>query len=83
VLIDEIEKAGTRSDYGRLWDCLLGFFEIETSVRYPDPALQTNLDLSQVSYVATANNLDRARLPMITRNGFTLPSRLHKLPGRS
>jgi ATP-dependent Lon protease len=58
VLIDEIEKAGTRSDYGRLWDCLLGFFEPESSVRYPDPALQTNLDLSQVSYVATANSLD-------------------------
>jgi ATP-dependent Lon protease len=58
VLIDEIEKSGTRSDYGRLWDCLLGFFEPESSVRYPDPALQTNLDLSQVSYVTTANSLD-------------------------
>jgi ATP-dependent Lon protease len=58
VLIDEIEKSGTRSDYGRLWDCLLAFFEKETSARYPDPALQTNLDLSQVSYVCTANSLD-------------------------
>ena len=58
VLIDELEKAGTRSDYGRLWDCLLGFLEPETNGRYPDPALQTNLDLSQVSYVATANSLD-------------------------
>jgi hypothetical protein len=57
LLIDELEKAGTRSDYGRLWDCLLGFFESETSARYPDPALQTNLDLSQISYVATANSL--------------------------
>jgi ATPase family protein associated with various cellular activities (AAA) len=57
-LIEEVEKAATRSDYGRLWDCLLGFFEPETSVRYPDPALQTNLDLSHVSYVCTANNLD-------------------------
>jgi ATP-dependent Lon protease len=58
VLIDEIEKSGTRSDYGRLWDCLLAFFEKETSARYPDPALQTNLDLSQVPYVCTANSLD-------------------------
>lgn len=24
VLIDELEKAATRTDYGRLWDCLLG-----------------------------------------------------------
>jgi ATP-dependent Lon protease len=67
VLIDEIEKAGTRSDYGRLWDCLLGFLEPETSVRYPDPALQTTLDLSQVSYVATANTLDPLPSPIRDR----------------
>ncbi|MGO3933696.1 AAA family ATPase [Rhodopseudomonas pseudopalustris] len=58
VLIDEIEKAATRSDYGRFWDCLLGFLEPETATRYPDPALQTALDLSHVSYIATANSLD-------------------------
>ena len=67
VLIDEIEKAGTRSDYGRLWDCLLGFLEPETNVRYPDPALQTNLDLSHVSYVATANSLDPLPAPIRDR----------------
>jgi ATP-dependent Lon protease len=67
VLIDEIEKAGTRSDYGRLWDCLLGFLESETNARYPDPALQTNLDLSQVSYVATANSLDPLPSPISDR----------------
>ena len=42
VLLDELEKAGTRSDYGRLWDCLLGLLEPETSCRYPDPALQVS-----------------------------------------
>jgi len=26
-MIDEFEKAGTRSDYGRLWDYLLAFLE--------------------------------------------------------
>ena len=67
LLIDEVEKAGTRSDYGRLWDCLLGFFEIETSARYPDPALQTNLDLSQISYVATANSVDPLPSPIRDR----------------
>ena len=67
VLIDEIEKSGTRSDYGRLWDCLLGFFEPETSGRYPDPALQTKLDLSQVSYIATANSLDPLPSPIRDR----------------
>lgn len=70
VLIDEIEKAATRSDYGRLWDALLGFLEPETSCRYPDPALQTNLDLSEVSYVATANSLDA--LPSPIRDRFRI-----------
>ncbi|MEH2506381.1 ATP-dependent Lon protease [Bradyrhizobium sp. AZCC 1578] len=67
VLIDELEKAGTRSDYGRLWDCLLGFLEPETNSRYPDPALQTNLDLSHVSFVATANRLDPLPSPIRDR----------------
>jgi len=67
VLIDELEKAGTRADYGRLWDCLLAFLELETSVRYPDPALQTTLDLSQVSYIATANSLDPLPAPIRDR----------------
>ena len=68
VLIDELEKAATRSEYGRLWDCLLAFLEPETNARSPDPALQTTLDLSQVSYVATANSL--APLPGPIRDRF-------------
>jgi ATP-dependent Lon protease len=68
ILLDELEKAGTRSDYGRLWDCLLGFLEGETAARYPDPALQITLDLSQVSYVATAaNSLDPLPPPLRDR----------------
>jgi ATPase family associated with various cellular activities (AAA) len=67
VLVDELEKAGTRTDHGRLWDCLLGFLEPGTASRYPDPALQTNLDLSQVSYVATANSLDALPSPLRDR----------------
>jgi ATP-dependent Lon protease len=67
VLLDEIEKSGTRSDYGRLWDCLLGFFEPETSARYMCPALQVNLELSQISYVCTANSLDPLPAPLRDR----------------
>src|SRR5579871_3446808 len=57
-LLDAIDKAATRTDFGRLWDCLLCFLERETARSYPDPALQLNVDLSHVSYVATANTLD-------------------------
>lgn len=67
VLLDELEKAGTRTDYGRLWDCLLGLLEPETSSRYPDPALQIPLDLSHVNYVATANAIDPLPAPLRDR----------------
>lgn len=67
VLLDEIEKAATRTDYGRLWDCLLGFLEPETAARYPDPALQIPLDLSHVSYIATANTLEPLPAPIRDR----------------
>jgi hypothetical protein len=67
LLLDEIEKAATRTDYGRLWDCLLGLLEGETSSRYPDPALQVPLDLSHVNYVATANAIDPLPAPLRDR----------------
>jgi hypothetical protein len=67
VLIDELEKSGTRSDYGRFWDCLLGFLEPETAARYPDPALQVPFDLSHVSYIATANSVDPLPSPLRDR----------------
>lgn len=67
ILIDEIEKAATRSDYGRLWDCLLGLIEPETSSRYPDPALQIPLDLSHVNYIATANSTAPLSVPLRDR----------------
>jgi ATP-dependent Lon protease len=67
VLLDELEKAGTRSDYGRLWDCLLAFLELETNCRHLDPALQVPLDLSEISFVATANTLDPLPAPIRDR----------------
>jgi hypothetical protein len=67
VLLDELDKAGTRNDYGRLWDCLLGLLEPETASRYPDPALQIPLDLRHISYVATANSLDPLSSPLRDR----------------
>jgi ATP-dependent Lon protease len=45
----------------------LAFLEPETAARYPDPALQTNLELSQISYVATANSLDPLPSPLRDR----------------
>lgn len=67
VLIDEIDKPAVRRDWGHLWDCLLGFLDVESNSRYPDPALQVDLDLSQVSFVATANEIDSLPSPLRDR----------------
>ena len=67
VLIDEIEKAATRTDHGRFWDSLLGFLERETAARYPDPALQVPIDVSHVSFLATANGVHALPPPLIDR----------------
>lgn len=58
IMVDEIEKAPTRSDYGRLWDVLLSMLEPETSKRFLDPSMQVECDLSMVSFVATANSIE-------------------------
>jgi ATP-dependent Lon protease len=82
VLLDELDKpsTGNRADTGRLWDCLLNFLESETSIRYPDPFFQTNVDLSQISYLATANSVAGLPRPLLDRFRvlkLALPSRDH------
>ncbi|GEP05304.1 AAA family ATPase [Methylobacterium oxalidis] len=67
MLVDEIEKAATRSDYGRLWDALLPMLEAETAKVYPDPAFQAEVDLSQISWLATANSLHNVPGPLLDR----------------
>lgn len=54
-LVDEIDKAGTSRHNGSLAEALMPFLEGETSRNFPDPFLQTDVDLSHVSYILTAN----------------------------
>ncbi len=67
ILVDEVDKAATRTDHGRLWDALLPFLERETASAYPDPALQVDLDLSAVSFVMTANSVADLPPPLVDR----------------
>ena len=57
VVLDELDK-GTpaRSQNGSVWASALGI--LEQSDRYFDPCLQAEVDLSAVTYIATANHLD-------------------------
>jgi hypothetical protein len=67
VLIDEIEKAADRHHNGRLWDALLPFLDPETAGRYRDQSLDSELDLSMVSYVGTANDVLKLPAPLRDR----------------
>lgn len=84
VLVDELDKAPRRADYGRLWDGMLGFLEKETAGRFQDPCLQAELDLGHVLYVATVNEVTHLPGPLLDRFGvvleFPTPDRSHLGP---
>ena len=75
ILLDELDKAGgpgsgtsaPSNGGGRLWDCLLGLLESESSQRYPDALLQVNVDCSNISYLATANSVAGLPRPLLDR----------------
>jgi ATP-dependent Lon protease len=59
ILLDEIEKpaAGKGGSGGRLWDALVGMLEPETARAWLDPYVDTEVDLTAVNWMATANDL--------------------------
>jgi ATP-dependent Lon protease len=67
LLVDEIDKAPTRSEYGRIWDSMLQALEPENAARFPDPCFQTDLDISWVSILCTANDTSRMPGPLLDR----------------
>jgi ATP-dependent Lon protease len=70
VMVDEIDKAAERNWNGRLWDAMVPFLERETASRYRDQSLDCELDLSMISYIATAN--DVSKLPAPLRDRFRI-----------
>jgi ATP-dependent Lon protease len=56
ILIDEVDKAGTRRDNGTLANSLMPFLEVETSRAYPDPLVQSDCNLEYVGYIMTCND---------------------------
>ncbi|GGF85576.1 hypothetical protein GCM10007301_51850 [Azorhizobium oxalatiphilum] len=66
ILIDEIDKAGTGRRNGNLLDAMLPFLERETASRFRDPYLEAPCDLSHVSWVMTANELEV--IPQVLRD---------------
>jgi hypothetical protein len=66
--IDEVEKQGAPCNpNGRMMERLLGLLERESSKRYFDECLLTPVDLSQVSWVLTANEVRGIPGPLLSR----------------
>jgi hypothetical protein len=66
ILLDEIDKAAT-SPHGQLSHALLGYLDRETSSRMRDQSLDAQVDLSHVSYIATANDPEKISGPLRDR----------------
>ena len=58
IILDELEKAATGMQNGRLHDALLGLLEPRSSSAWVDPYAQAPVDLSRVIWIATANTVD-------------------------
>ncbi len=67
VLIDEIDKAGSSRHNGNLELSLMPFTEVETSARYPDPFIESDVDLSHVNFFLTANDDSKLQGPLRDR----------------
>lgn len=67
IVLDEIEKAGTSSHNGSLVNALLTFLERSHASAIRDLALEVNVDLSWVNYIATANSLSGIPDPLRDR----------------
>jgi hypothetical protein len=67
IILDEFEKVATGGHGGSIHAVLLGLFEDETARRWYDPYLQSECDLSSVSWLLTANDLEGIPRPLLDR----------------
>ena len=67
VLVDEIDKGASSRHNGNLELSLMPFLEVETSARYPDPFTESEIDLSHVNYLLTANDDAQLQGPLRDR----------------
>jgi ATP-dependent Lon protease len=68
VMIDEIDKAGSGAHNGNFHNSLLPFLERETAARHRDVSLDAEMNMSWISYIATAN--DDSALPAFIKDRF-------------
>lgn len=67
IVLDELEKVGEGRQNGNASEALLSLLEPHTAKAIRDPALEVPVDLSMVSYIATANSLTGIPRPLLDR----------------
>lgn len=67
IVVDEIEKAGGSGRNGHIHHTMLGLLEPETARAWPDECLMAPCDLSQISWICTANTLEGIPEPLMSR----------------
>lgn len=67
VILDEIDKSGTRRDYGRLQDVVLAMVEPSTATEYFDQSLSATVNLSALNWICTANVASDISAPLRDR----------------
>jgi hypothetical protein len=76
ILLDEIEKSCWRGNDGRkgVENPILQMFERGSAGEVEDLCLETSLDLSEVTYICTANSIDGIPEPILSRmTVFNIP----------
>jgi len=67
IIMDELDKTGTRNDHGRLQDVLLTMLEPSTAATTHDHFLSAPVNLTGVCWIATANSLNGISGPLKDR----------------
>jgi ATP-dependent Lon protease len=70
ILVDEIDKAGGSDRAGDIRQTLLTMLEPESAKSFFDEALLASADLSQISWILTANTLGGISAPLLSRVGI-------------
>ena len=66
ILLDEVDKNGSGRGYSTE-DCLLGLLEKHTAKEFADECIPLKIDASHISWLGTANNVERLSAPLKNR----------------
>lgn len=67
LLVDEVDKFGSSDYNGDPRDGLVAMLERETAKAFQDDNLRTEVDISQISFILTANSADNLTAPLLDR----------------